>query len=285
VPGRCYYTQEQGSWDDLAAIGVGDPRPAIPAGLEEQYSEFWVFVAPPADCNATALDNPGSFSASWAEADGGAPYVSASAYPVAPGSKPGYGYLDAGSAYWSNGSFQFNVSAYGDNGPLGRDTIEAIARAMDPDFSSACFIASRELDPAELEGLGFHAPATPDGYEVTNTYLNVTEAPGGDCGESPDAEYYPQYNLHWMMEGDGTVIEANASRYPQNTASQGYIHENGLNWTDANGTSYSVYGYSRDGNTGFDIDTLIAVAQSMDPSLDPSTLEEGPIGIPEKPVR
>jgi hypothetical protein len=56
----------------------------------------------------------------------------------------------------------------------------------------------------------------------------------------------------------------------------GYISEGGISWTKADGTTYSVYGWI---NTGpMDRETLTAVAQSMDPALDVSTLDEGMAG-------
>jgi hypothetical protein len=283
VPAQCYYVQRSGTWDDLALIGVGDPRPAVPSGLAEQYSEFYVFTAPPADCDAVELEQPGSFSASWG-GDGDARYVSVGVYPAYDG-WASYGYLDSGSAYWRNGAFQFNVSAYGPEGGLGRDVVEGLARALDPDFSSACFVINRELDESELAALGFQAPVAPEGFEIMSSSLTANEAPSGDCGDVPDAEFYPQYNLHWMMESsDGAVIETNASRYPGSEQGPGYIYESGLNWSDSQGTQYSVYGWSKGGSGTIERDILVAVAQSMDPSLDPSTLEEGPIALPaEKP--
>jgi len=262
-------------------MGIGDPRPAIPSGLSEQYSEFIVFNAPPADCNAPALETGASFSASFSDGSG-RQYVSVGAYPLGPGAQPGYGYLDEGSAYWTNGGYSFNVSGWSENGPIGRSTIEAIARAMDPDFSAACFITTRQLDASELAALGLRAPVPPDGFAIARSNLTVTEAPdAGSCGELPEAEYYPQYNLYWSLESDDATIDASAYRNPGSGAgTPGYIHEGGLNWSDANGTQYSVYGYSKGSGGPVDRETLIAVAQSMDPTLDPSTLQEGPVAIP-----
>lgn len=285
VPAQCYYEQGKGTWADLASLGVGDPRPAIPAGLEEQYADFVVFTAPPASCSPVALEGQGSFSASWGDRSGAS--VNVSVYPAG-GSQPGYGYMDAGSAYWIANGYSYNVSAYGPSGPLGDGAVEAIARAMDPDFSAACFVRTRPLAASELAALGFVAPAAPDGYTVAASNLQVTEAPGGaDCGVSPDAGHYPQYSLYWTMEnGDGAVIEASASRYPGATQSEpGFIYDGGLNWQDSRGTFYAVYAYGKDGSSTVGRDALIAVARSMDSNLDPSTLQEGggPIAI-DKPA-
>jgi hypothetical protein len=282
VAERCYYQQQEGTWDDLASLGVGDPRPAIPDGLNEQYSQIVVFSEPAADCNAPELQNAGNFNAQFGD-DSSSTYVSVGAYPVTPGQEGGYGYLDEGSAYWSNGSLWFNVSGYGKGQPIGRATIEAIARAMDPSFSTQCLISTRQLEEGELAALGVSAPTAPDGYEIVRSQLNITEAPGGDCPQSPDAEYYPQYNLYWsLQDDDGNGIEANVYRYGADVPERvpGHIYDGGITWMDARGNQYSVYGYSRDGSNTIDRDTLIEVAQSMDPTLDVSTLEEGPIAIP-----
>ncbi|MGD9933974.1 MAG: hypothetical protein AB7T37_09670 [Dehalococcoidia bacterium] len=286
VPDRCYYEQTEGSWSDLAALGVGDPRPAIPAGLDEQYAQFTVFTAPPADCNAVKLEGQGSFSASWGDRSGAS--VNVGVYSAGEGSQSGPGYIDSGSAYWVSNGFGYNVSAYGPGGPMGSEVVKAIATAMDPDFSAACFVSTRELAAAELAALGFAAPVAPEGFKVTVANLQVAEAPGdANCGVSPDAGYYPQYNLHWTMEnGDGAVIEATASRHPQaGEPEPGFIHDGGINWTGSDRTFYAVYSYSKDDSTRISRDTMIAVARSMDPSLDPSTLQEGggPIAI-DKPA-
>ena len=286
VPERCYYEQVEGSWADLATLGVGDPRPAIPAGLDEQYAQFTVFTPPPADCNAVELEGQGSFSASWGDRSGES--VNVSVYSAGEGSQSGYGYIDSGSAYWVSNGFGYNVSAYGPSGPMGNDVVKAIAAALDPDFSAACFISTRELAANELAALGFAAPVAPEGFKVTRANLQVVEAPGSaNCGTSPDAAYYPQYNLYWTMEnGDGVVIEATTSRHPQaGDPEPGFIHDGGMNWMGSDGTFYAVYTYSKDGSTTVSRDTMIAIARTMDPSLDPSTLQDGggPIAI-DKPA-
>jgi hypothetical protein len=292
VGAECYYRQTAGSWDDLAALGIGDPRPAIPGDLVEQYSDFQVFTAPPASCDAAELTGAGSFNASFAEsADGsGKTYVSVGAWAQPAGSYAGLGYMDEGSAYWTNNGFSFNVSGYGENGPLGRDVIEAIARAMDSDFANACFISTRQLNVSELPGLGFNAATPPEGYEIVNSWLSASEAPGCAAG-TPDADYYPQYSFNWSFRnGDGVQIEAGAYRYGgANEPQPGYIYEHGMNWSGSDGTQYSVYSYSNDGSgSGADRETLIQVALSMDPDLDVDALEEGPDAIPyaeDKPIR
>jgi hypothetical protein len=286
VEERCYYVQRKGDWSDLAAMGIGDPRGAIPSGLSEQQIEIIAFTSPPADCNAPALVGASSFSASFGDARGGT-QVYLSAYPIGPNGQPSYGYIDEGSAWWTNNTYGFNVGGWTQNGPIGREAVERIARALDPNFSAACFVSTRPLAESELAALGFRVPVAPEGFTITTSTLTATEAPGGSgCAQLPDAQYYPQYNLYWTMEGpDGATIEASAFRHPQSESGPGYIHENGLNWSDASGTQFSVYGYSKSGgrSAAVDRETLIAVAQSMDPTLDVSKLQEGPV-VYDKPA-
>ena len=55
----------------------------------------------------------------------------------------------------------------------------------------------------------------------------------------------------------------------------GSISGYGLNWTDGKGTQYSVHGFtSRKQTLGKDV--LIAIAKSIDPTLDVSKLDEQP---------
>ncbi len=283
VDGACYYEQARGTWADLAAMGVGDPRPAIPIGLQEQYAEFTVFKAPPADCNVPEIEVDGNFNATFSNVDDGkeSTWVDVSAYPVSPGGYENFGYLDEDGAFWSNGSHHFNVSGWREDGPLGRDTIEAIALAMDPAFGSACFIRNRELTDSDLAEFGLSAPVVPDGWFLVESTLNVSEAPGGSCDDLPDAEFFPQLNLFWIFEGEGIVIEAIANRYGTTEAKRsGFIYENGLNWTKDDGTIFDVSGYEQRNEGGIDIEILIAIALSMDPTLDVDELEEDSIAIP-----
>ncbi|MFN0145840.1 MAG: hypothetical protein ACKVT1_04965 [Dehalococcoidia bacterium] len=281
LPQACFYRPNSGSWADLGAMGVGDPRPAVPAGYTESGVTFTVFTPPDASCNPpAATPPPASFYATWENpANGGFISVSANGDPA--GSEVYPGYVSADSAFWSNGKYQFSVSGGKGSGPLGLDIVRAIAKALDPNFEQACFFAQRTLTGADVIALGLRAPAVPAGYRITRTDLSASEL-GQNCGNVA-VGVGNSYNLNWDLEGSGgAVINVNVSRQDgqEPTDRGGYRNESGLGWWDGKGTNYNVNGYSKDGPGTVPQDILDAVAKSLDPQLDLDKLEKEPRPIP-----
>lgn len=289
---QCFYTMVAGSWNDLAALGIGDPRGAIPSGYAEQAVNVRSFTSPAAGCDTPALEQGlGGLEAFFGDANGLGIYINAS--EVGPAFQPYAGNLDQYSASWSNGKHYFNIGAKTEK-PLGVDVIRTIALALDPSFETACVMGPRELSESEVSGLGLRSPQPPVGFRVTRSSLTTTE-PSGDCAGAQPAG---QVSLNWTLEdGGATTIEASANRYlgekrPAEPGGTGSIGPNFINWAGADGTYYSVSGYSKGISGEIARDILIAVARSLDPTLDPSTLTEGggipqpvPAGAPEDKVR
>lgn len=270
IGAQCFFKLEKGAWEDLAALGIGDPRPAIPSGFTENHSNIDRFVAPPADCPGADLEPPvnSGFYAGFGDDAGG--WLDISAWPQYENvTWPGY--IDENGASWSNGDWSYNVYGNRNGVGLGREAIEAIARAMDPNFNDACFIQSNELADPTSVGLGTVTP--PDGYTVTNTRHTVTDAPD-NC--DVDVEGYPNYNLNWTVENGDNTYEVNANHYPVQDGEYevyGYISDWGMSWGDE-GSHYNISAVSRGVSGTPDRDAMIAIAQSLDPSLDVSTLQE-----------
>lgn len=274
---QCFYTQREGAWEDLAGLGIGDPRAALPDGFTEESMNLSAFDAPADGCPGVGLDVPPSagFNASFAASDGSV-WIVLGASPAYEGATAP-GYLSGHSANWSNGNWHFYVS-YESYSPDG-ETIRSLATALDPSFSDTCLIQERELDASELAGLGFNQPVGPDGYEITDSWLRVTELPEG-C--SSDAEGYPSYNLNWTI-GDGThIYDAGVGRYPIEAreagavGASGSVSDHGIHWTAEDGTYYWVSLLTGDSAAEGNRETMLAIAQSLDPSLDPNSLEEQP---------
>ncbi len=281
---KCFWKLEKGDWNALASLGIGDPRPVIPAGYDLTDSYFTVFTPPPAGCDTSIVPTEGaSMNANWQKNATGDNYgyigVSAWAMPEGyvdtwPGSFMPYG------ANWSNGKFQFGVYAKVENG-LELDTIRAIAKALDPSFSEACLVQERQLSDADMARLGFNDARGPEGYEVVRSSRLATEIADG-CRKPEGWE--PQYNLSWTLERGADTIEASVSRYGAGDGNpQGYIAPNSIWWSDAEGTYYAVNAYSRGVSPEVSKDDLIAVAKSLDPSFDESKLSESGPGM-EKPL-
>jgi hypothetical protein len=276
----CFYRETTGSWADLAAIGVGDPRPAIPQGYSESFANFAVFTAPDAACGLPATTPPpASFTATWESSDGGFIAVSASGLPAGAEQYPGY--VGPDGANWSNGKHQFSVSGGGSRGALGLDAVRAIAKALDPQFEKACFFEQRTLTPADLAALGLRAPVPPQGYSITRSDLNASEL-GANCGNVPPG-VGDSYNLNWDIAGpDDAQVNVNISRQEGQPDQEpgGYRSPSALSWWDRQGTFYNVNGYSKGAAGTVPEDVLIAIAVSIDPTLDPAKLDDEPKPIP-----
>ena len=82
---QCFYRQIEGGWESLAALGIGDPRSAIPNDFAEEG--FWaeVFEPPAAGCDVpTDVHIPVSINASWS--DGRNAWIGFSVWEATPAS-------------------------------------------------------------------------------------------------------------------------------------------------------------------------------------------------------
>ena len=275
----CFYTVRLGSLDDLAGLGIGDPRGAIPSGYTLQDAQVRAWNPPTGDCG-TAGSTEGLYSsvnASWVQAGGvDGIYISASSVAEGEQAYPG----SAGSAYasWSNGAFHFNVgvktSSEGD-----AELIRAIATALDPGFPNACIAVEVELSDDDLVDRGFGLPSAPDGYDITSRAhrgANLT----GDCSAEARENYGDSAGGNWTLTGpDGAVISVNAYESGGIPADEkrGYIGGNQISWF-AGDVQYNVSGYNERGGSAPSEETLIEVARSIDPGFDPDSLERAPDG-------
>ncbi|HLE84666.1 MAG TPA: hypothetical protein VJG13_10040, partial [Thermoanaerobaculia bacterium] len=147
----------------------------------------------------------------------------------------------------------------------------ALAAALDSGFSEACMVAARQLTPAEAVALGFHLAQPPAGFTESWSQLTA-QAASPACADPPP----PTYAFYWTFSDGGDLgIGASLSRDGGGGGGGGVgVAPPGggggpdwLAWTDAEGTSYAVYGYSSSGGPGPAEELLVAVARSMDPSF------------------
>jgi len=281
---QCFYTETLGGWDELSALGIGDPRPAVPSAYSVTQVNVRTFTGPAASgCDAgPAPDAQSSFDATFVDQEGGANEFRGAAfvnaYEVPKGQPAQQGHVDDYAASWSNGRWQFNVGFKSEK-PVGRATVEAIAKALDPTFDPSCFVRSRDLTGGEVESAGFHAPVPPDGFKVTKSSLQVVETPS-NCGNGPKTE--PRYNLVWTLDDSaGTFIQAGEMRdsgvAPEKLNQFGMIGQNEIRWS--NGTTlFYVSASSKGTSPVVSQEVLIAVAKSMDPTFDPGALGHEPDG-------
>jgi hypothetical protein len=287
---QCFYTQRQGDWGDLAALGIGDPRGAIPSGLTENWFNLLTMEPPARDCGSPAPDGAGTQSFNVSYNDDSGAWLGIDVYRVWPGQEQYPGYSDQYSLNWNNGIYQFGVYGNRNGQGLGQEALAAIARALDPQFSAACLVSEQILTEADLPALGFHAPSLPPEFIITDSRLAVSGLPDG-CSVPSDYEVYTSYYLSWNLRGeDGTTIGISVNRSEGADAGRGdtsgYIAPNSLWWTGSDGTYYSIWASTIGISPTVDADLLIGIATSLDPDLDPSTLSEEPSygGSPDKPI-
>jgi len=287
---QCFYTQRQGDWGDLPALGIGDPRSAIPSGLTQNWFNLLTLEPPTRDCGGPAPEGAGSqsFNLSYNDDSGG--WLGIDVYPVWPGQEQYPGYSDQYSLNWNNGTYQFGVYGNRNGVGLGKDALTAIALALDPQFSSACLVSEQILTEADLPALGFRAPSLPPGFSITDSRFAVSGLPDG-CPIPSDYEVFTTYYLNWELRSeDGTTIGISANRTEgapvEPGTPPGYISPNGIGWTGADGTYYSIWASTIGISPAVDSDLLIEIATSLDPQLDPATLSEEPGagGYPVKPL-
>lgn len=270
----CFYRRRSGSWSDLAGLGLGDPRTALPAGYAEAFFDL-TYLASPAEGCAGPVPAEGaglSFASSFLEPSGS--WAAAAAYGLPPGAEPPAGYLDDVSAWWADTSFQYSVSASRADGGGDRELVRALAAALDPGFADACLTEVRQLTPGEAVALGFRLAEAPAGFfEVWSQ--RTAQAASGACADAPAGSY----SFYWSFsDGADLAIEASLAR-GAGPGPGGGVRPDGettggpdggsdpdwLAWADAEGTEYSVFGYSVSGGPPPDRELLVAVARSMDP--------------------
>lgn len=278
---KCFWVQGAGDWAALAAVGVGDPRPAIPDGFTQTDVNVTALTPPPAGCDTSIKPTEGfNLNANWQKNTNSSDYAYVGVSVYSTGGRDSYpGQLSEYGANWSNESFAFSVYAKSEK-PVGIDTIRAIAKALDPAFNDSCFISDRELAQSELGGLGLTAAKAPGGYKLIRSSLRANEI----AASCPKPEgFQPSYGGNWSFQKGADTIEAAFNLYggqPSGDGS-GYQSNNNFYWTNAKGVNFSVSGYSSGISPTVSKDDLVSVAKSLDPQFDLAKLKEGG---PEKPV-
>jgi hypothetical protein len=277
VPQQCFYQPANAEWSALADLGVGDPRGAIPAGFVEESVWAQVFTPPAEGCDVPDdVDLPVSFGAQWSSGDGS--WLSINIYRAYNdyygGPLAEVGYSNDYSVSWSNGTYRFDVYGNNRDSGIGMATLQAIARALDPQFDNACLLVERHLTEAELEAQGIGTADAPGGY-VLESSRAVASEPNANCDLGVEVG---NVSADWQFSGpNGEHVSASAwldKSYRSDGSWYGSIGQGYISWIGPNGANYSVSGWSEtDGPV--DQETLIGVALSMDPTLNVDRLEDG----------
>lgn len=280
---QCFAREVQGDWDDLAAFGLGDPRPAIPSDAQFQGMTF-VYINPAAvDCGGGELsaDRGLQFSANWYVNDKAG--MSVSVYAGGLGAGEGgwnLGQINEYSANWQSRNISFSIYGNTSGGSgIGADVIRAIATAFDPSFDETCFLTESTFRGGDLGRYGVNAPVLPDGYKLGeergSTYIlrDGCEKPEGYVADS--MSYWATY-----QDENGNVISIGMDRSPYGKieAGQGYVGPGNIYFATGDGIMVSLSGYNQQGGEAPSIDVLKEIGRSIDPSVDYDALDSGNMG-------
>jgi hypothetical protein len=261
----CFYRQTSGGFDDLAGLGIGDPRPAVPATFTETSVYLQYFRTPPASCGALQVDMPVYFGASFQSGDG---YVGTWASSHSGGS-PGLGTLQDGSVWWLSERYQLSVYGWSSTGPRSSEDLLRIATALDPELDTGCLRRRRELRANELAGLGLPAAATPAGFFLQSTWFNADLLPATCDSLDPIASRSFYLSWYWTDAQQERQLFAGASRDPLYqfwTHQRPLVNEGTIWWQIEDGTWFHVYGFGPDG--ALPVELLAEVARSLDPGFE-----------------
>ena len=273
----CFFTPRLGTWDDVAAAGIGDPRSLIPDDWQERTFEFRTFYPPADGCaSASPMPAPRIFTASFASPDGQR-YVNLSAAPPTHGGGSFPASVDEYNAGWGNERYVYTVGL----SPQPHDDLPglvAFAGTLDPSFDETCSLVAGELVESDVETVGIGQPPTPDGYEQT-FYSGTLEQVGDGCGL--DFAYTGNASATWTFgNADGTFIDviANSTLGANSPLSvAGTVSPSMVSWTSQSGTGYTITSFSAaPGFAGLGAAALVGLALAVDPALDPSSLVEAP---------
>ncbi|MFN8507313.1 MAG: hypothetical protein U0547_07085 [Dehalococcoidia bacterium] len=269
----CFYREERGDWSDLAAMGIGDPRPAVPAGYAEANKEIVRLLTPDAGCaSAPAPEGwPSSrVSLHWFNGDR---MLSADITSVPGGTAASAGRFGSGNGAWTTGKLQFYLSW---DPALGDAVARALASALDPEFAKACVVDIANMTDAQFAALGLSDPKPPQGYRQEGTRQALTTAPSAGCGSGAAG-----FITKWMYfsEAAGGLVEAAvfSGPRPPEYAYIPNIEYQTLYWKDAKGREYYVAGFKADFSK--QRADLLALAKSMDPAFDEKNL----LPVPSNP--
>jgi hypothetical protein len=270
IDAQCFWRQTDGTWSDLAALGIGDPRPAVPSSFTQSGITLTRYQPPAAGCASASLPFARQVNVYAAFSDSNGNQLSANVNGGEGGIASGPGHLGDNNASWSNGTYYFSVFGNGDG--VNRDVIRRVATALDPSFANACLITTRNLSDGDVARLGVHAPTAPAGYHLEQSSFTGTDGTPG-CGSSTSGGF----SLNWMMvnESKGGYIEAGIMHGALDPSMGiGPISNTSLVWKDDAGNTYHVSALKADVSR----DMLLGVARSMDPKFSEDRLEKNPSG-------
>lgn len=260
----CFHRRTAGTWDDLAAAGIGDPRPALQPAPTRQELRLLYYAAPAAGCSGAieAPDLPLELFARFDQPGGRRTEVRVEWIETSGDSRPGR--VSESGAEWTKGHLAFSVATEGQG--ANEKAVTEIARALDPTFEAACQRRTRELDNEQLALYGLRAPIVPPGFKRVAAKQMAASLPGGCPRGIQDPG---EIELRWAFSSPDILLEAGASRGTPEAREalreNPLIGEGYVRWKDAKGVSFYVYAHPPDEGPGLSEAELFAIARSLDP--------------------
>ncbi|HBL25995.1 MAG TPA: hypothetical protein DD490_04080 [Acidobacteria bacterium] len=263
----CFSRWTEGSWDDLAAAGLGDPRPAVPAAYAPAGMSLTFYRAPAAGCPpaAPAPAWPLRFSAGFTTPAGARLDLAAEWTAETAAERPGR--LTATAASWIEDHLAYVVTFT--DPALDPGTVTAVATALDPAFQKECTRWVAEGSAARLTERGMaRIPVVPPGFEEISSSQVLRAAQGGCTTGTP---LPTEFAATWVFTAGNVVLEVGAihdATVKEDPTLEGLtIADNFVRWTDTEGTAYYVFSHTLDDGPALGQEDLFAVARSLDPAV------------------
>lgn len=268
---RCFYRAVSKDWADLASVGIGDPRGAVPPEYSALRLEFTALEQPETGCPETtrppAVEPAVQFQAMFSGP--GSSLLAIFAHSLTPDEVETPATFGPGGAGWKNGRFRFSMNWAPEH--VSDAQARAIAAALDPGFGAVCAPSARRVEFAELQQPNVREPVRPGGLAsgVMGTFVLIGRtsecADGGRDG----------FQAHWVMEyrDRGALVDVTALRGEQLPYMRPMVFEGKtLYWMRPDGIAFYVSGLKAE----FSRDELLGVARSVDPTFDETLLTVPP---------
>lgn len=271
VPLSCFYRSVAKDWPDLAGLGIGDPRDAIPNGYSSLNLNFTALERPARDC-PPASPPPSAEPEVQLQAMFSGPGSSLLAVfvsSVTPDDIESPATFRPGDARWRNAKYRYSINWAPER--VTDEQARAIAKALDPGFGAVCSLSARAVSFAELQQPNLREPVRPGGLPAvtTGSFLIVGGSPGCASG-APRG-----FQAHWLMEyrDRAGLVDVTALGGEQLPDMRPMVFEGRtLYWKRPDGMAFYVSGIKAE----FSRDELLAIARSVDPSFDESLLTTPP---------
>jgi hypothetical protein len=236
------------TFDAWKALGLRDPRPALPAGYAAVEAE----------------QSPNGRSMYLSFKGRGDSVISVSSRPAAGDDVQ---FVSDSAAEWTRGDAHVSVRWVAGTEPA-RGWARTLAASVDPNFGKACLDDRQVADDGAVRALGFTPPAAPRGFRALDQRFDLTTASAGCAATQTFSQFGSAKNIDfvWSFVADsGEILRAGIYRYGDGFKGD-VVNPASLHWSDGSGTRYWVAVEAKELTPALK-DALYTVAASLDPSF------------------